>query len=65
MREVLFGGGAVTGLLVEGIASAPPAAGPLDAMPDALDALDETFLTADRRPPTADRRPPTADRRPP
>ncbi|MBZ4319600.1 TetR/AcrR family transcriptional regulator [Streptomyces huiliensis] len=48
-REVLFGRGAVTGLLVEGIASAPLAAGPLDAVADALDALGRTFFTADRR----------------
>ncbi|MEV5599422.1 helix-turn-helix domain-containing protein [Streptomyces sp. NPDC052496] len=48
-REVLFGGGTVTGLLVEGIASAPPEAGPLDAVADALDALGRTFFTADRR----------------
>ncbi|UNO40822.1 TetR/AcrR family transcriptional regulator [Streptomyces sp. MST-110588] len=48
-REVLFGRGTVTGLLVEGIASAPPAAGPLDVVADALDALGRTFFTADRR----------------
>ncbi|MFJ5636294.1 TetR/AcrR family transcriptional regulator [Streptomyces goshikiensis] len=48
-REVLFGGGTVAGLLVEGIASAPPEAGPLDAVADALDALGRTFFTADRR----------------
>ncbi|KOG63982.1 TetR family transcriptional regulator [Streptomyces griseoflavus] len=48
-REVLFGGGTVAGLLVEGIDSAPPAAGPLDAVADALDALGRTFFTADRR----------------
>lgn len=48
-REVLFDGGTVRGLLVEGIASAPPAAGPLDAVADALDALGRTFFTADRR----------------
>ncbi|MBC2879426.1 MULTISPECIES: TetR/AcrR family transcriptional regulator [Streptomyces] len=48
-REVLFGGGTVTGLLAEGIASAPPASGPLDAVADALDALGRTFFTADRR----------------
>ncbi|MFD4400265.1 TetR/AcrR family transcriptional regulator [Kitasatospora sp. NPDC058397] len=47
-REVLFGS-TVTGLLVEGIASAPPAAGPLDAVAEALDALGRTFFTADRR----------------
>ncbi|MFF7728496.1 TetR/AcrR family transcriptional regulator [Streptomyces sp. NPDC008001] len=48
-REVLFGGGALTGLLAEGIASAPSAADPLDAVADALDALGRTFFTADRR----------------
>ncbi|KUL55520.1 TetR family transcriptional regulator [Streptomyces sp. NRRL F-4489] len=48
-REVLFGRGTVTDLLVEGIASAPPAAGPLDAVAHALDALGRTFFTADRR----------------
>ncbi|MGI5336902.1 TetR family transcriptional regulator [Streptomyces sp. CA-181903] len=48
-REVLFGGGTVTGLLAEGIASAPPEAGPLDAVADALDALGRTFFAADRR----------------
>lgn len=48
-REVLFGRGTVTGLLVEGIASAPPTAGPLDTVGHALDALGRTFFTADRR----------------
>ncbi|MBY8886341.1 TetR family transcriptional regulator [Streptomyces sp. PTM05] len=48
-REVLFGGGTVTGLLVEGIASAPSTAGPLDVVADALDTLGRTFFTADRR----------------
>ncbi|MFE3205903.1 TetR/AcrR family transcriptional regulator [Embleya sp. NPDC059237] len=48
-REVLFGTGTVTDLLVEGITSAPPAAGPLDAVANALDALGRTFFTADRR----------------
>ncbi|MDC7340911.1 TetR/AcrR family transcriptional regulator [Streptomyces lydicus] len=48
-REVLFGAGTVTGLLVEGIASAPSVADPLDAVADALDALGRTFFTADRR----------------
>ncbi|CAM5674763.1 helix-turn-helix domain-containing protein [Kitasatospora aureofaciens] len=48
-REVLFDKGTLTGVLVEGIASAPPAAGPLDAVADALDELGRTFFTADRR----------------
>ncbi|MEU5093143.1 helix-turn-helix domain-containing protein [Streptomyces sp. NPDC021356] len=48
-REVLFGAGTITGLLTEGIASAPSAAGPLDAVADALDALGRTFFAADRR----------------
>ncbi|WP_405163173.1 TetR/AcrR family transcriptional regulator [Nocardia sp. NBC_01499] len=48
-REVLFGSGALTGVLAEGIASAPPAAGPFDAVADALDALGRTFFAADRR----------------
>ncbi|MCS0602001.1 TetR/AcrR family transcriptional regulator [Streptomyces sp. LP11] len=48
-REVLFGGGTVAGLLVEGIASAPPGAGPLDTVAEALDALGRTFFTADHR----------------
>ncbi|MFG3283188.1 TetR/AcrR family transcriptional regulator [Streptomyces sp. NPDC048111] len=48
-REVLFGGGTVTDLLVEGITSAPPTAGALDAVAYALDALGRTFFTGDRR----------------
>ncbi|MFB7746249.1 TetR/AcrR family transcriptional regulator [Streptomyces sp. NPDC056132] len=48
-REVLFDEGTVTGLLVEGIAAAPPAAGPLDAVADALEALGETFFTTEHR----------------
>ncbi|GEB49206.1 MULTISPECIES: TetR/AcrR family transcriptional regulator [Streptomyces] len=48
-REVLFGGGALSDLLAEGIASAPPTAGPLDAVTGALDALGRTFFSADRR----------------
>ncbi|MFK0175208.1 TetR/AcrR family transcriptional regulator [Streptomyces xanthochromogenes] len=48
-REVLFGGGTVADLLVEGIASAPPESGPLDSVAEALDALGRTFFTADRR----------------
>ncbi|MFD2473215.1 TetR/AcrR family transcriptional regulator [Amycolatopsis silviterrae] len=48
-REVLFGGGEITGLLVEGIAAAPPSAGPLDAVAHALDALGREFFAGDRR----------------
>lgn len=48
-REVLFGRATVHGLLVDGIASAPSAAGPLDAVAKALDALGQTYFTADRR----------------
>ncbi|QHC33005.1 MULTISPECIES: TetR/AcrR family transcriptional regulator [unclassified Streptomyces] len=48
-REVLFDRGTVTGVLVEGIASAPPTAGPLDVVAEALDALGRTFFTAERR----------------
>ncbi|MFJ9775424.1 TetR/AcrR family transcriptional regulator [Kitasatospora sp. NPDC101157] len=48
-REVLFGAGTITDLLIEGVASAPPTAGPLDALAHALDALGRTFFTADRR----------------
>ncbi|MGW2863238.1 TetR family transcriptional regulator [Streptomyces sp. NPDC001205] len=48
-REVLFGGGTVNDLLVEGLTSAPPTAGPLDAVAHALDALGLTFFTLDRR----------------
>ncbi len=48
-REVLFGGGTVAGLLVEGIAAAPPGSGPLDSVAEALDALGRTFFTAERR----------------
>ncbi|MEV5280497.1 TetR family transcriptional regulator [Streptomyces sp. NPDC051994] len=48
-REVLFGGGTVAGLLVEAIAAAPPSAGPLDAVAEALDALGRTFFTVERR----------------
>ncbi|MFD7142090.1 hypothetical protein [Streptomyces sp. NPDC059919] len=38
-RQVLFDRGTGTGPLVEGIASAPPAAGPLDTVAGALDVL--------------------------
>ncbi|RSO44792.1 TetR family transcriptional regulator [Streptomyces sp. WAC 06725] len=48
-REVLFGAGTITGLLTEGIASAPPTAGPLDTVAHALETLGRTFFTADRR----------------
>lgn len=47
-REVLFGDGTVNGVLVEGIASAPPTDEPLDVVAHALDALGRTFFTVDR-----------------
>ncbi|MEU6482311.1 helix-turn-helix domain-containing protein [Streptomyces sp. NPDC047017] len=48
-REVLFGGGAMTGLLVEGIDTAPAGAGPLEVVAHALDAIGREVFTADRR----------------
>lgn len=48
-REVLFGGDALAGLLAEGIAAAPPEAGPLEALAHALDALGRTVFTPERR----------------
>ncbi|UNT00816.1 TetR/AcrR family transcriptional regulator [Streptomyces tubbatahanensis] len=48
-REVLFDRGTVTDFLIEGITSAPPAAGPLDTVGNALDTLGRTFFTPDRR----------------
>src|SRR5438067_796176 len=48
-REVLFGGGAMTGLLVDGIAAAPAGAGPLEAVAHALDVIGRQAFTPDRR----------------
>lgn len=48
-REVLFGGDAMTGRLVDGIAAAPAAAGPLEVVAHALDAIGRTTFTPDRR----------------
>ncbi|MCG3755434.1 MULTISPECIES: TetR/AcrR family transcriptional regulator [unclassified Amycolatopsis] len=48
-REVLFGGSALTGLLVDAIAAAPPSAGPLEAVTHALDVLGNEFFAGDRR----------------
>ena len=48
-REVLFGDGAMTGLLVEAIAAAPAAATPLEVMAQVLDAAGQQVFTADRR----------------
>jgi AcrR family transcriptional regulator len=47
-REVLFGGDTMSGLLVEGIAAAPDAATPLEAVANALDAGGEAFTPARR-----------------
>ncbi|MFI5717704.1 helix-turn-helix domain-containing protein [Nocardia sp. NPDC051750] len=47
-REVLFGGGAVTGLIAEGIAAAPAGAGPLDMVAYVLEATGREVFTADR-----------------
>jgi len=48
-REVLFGGDTMTGLLVEGVAAAPVAATPLEAVANALDAIGrEVFIPARR-----------------
>jgi AcrR family transcriptional regulator len=54
-REVLFGGGTMTGLLVNGIAAAPAAATPLEAVAYALDTIGRTVFTPDRREFTARR----------
>ncbi|WP_024799835.1 TetR/AcrR family transcriptional regulator [Nocardia sp. BMG51109] len=48
-REVLFGGGTMTELLVEGIAAAPSSATPLEAVAHALDAIGREAFTLDRR----------------
>jgi AcrR family transcriptional regulator len=48
-REVLFGGGTMTALLAEGIAAAPAAATPLEAVACALDAVGREAFTPARR----------------
>jgi AcrR family transcriptional regulator len=48
-REVLFGGDTMTGLLVKGIAAAPAAATPLEAVACALDAVGREAFTPARR----------------
>ena len=49
-REVLFGGEAMSGLLVEGIAAAPPDATPLEAVAHAMEAVGrDAFTPANRR----------------
>jgi AcrR family transcriptional regulator len=48
-REVLFGGDAMTGLLVEGIAAAPAGTAPLEAVAHALDAIGREAFTPARR----------------
>lgn len=54
-REVLFGGGTVAELLVEGIAAAPATATPLEAVAQALDAIGREAFTPARREFTARR----------
>lgn len=48
-REVLFGGGTMTGLLVDGIDAAPAGAGPLEAVAHALDVIGREVFTSDHR----------------
>ncbi len=48
-REVLFGGGTMTGLLVEAIAAAPATAAPLEVIARALDAAGGAVFTPERR----------------
>lgn len=48
-REVLFGGGAMNGLLADAIAAAPATAGPLEAIAHALDAAGREVFTSARR----------------
>lgn len=54
-REVLFGGQAVTGLLVEGIVAAPASATPFEAVMHALDTVGREAFTPERREFTARR----------
>ncbi|HEY3501954.1 MAG TPA: helix-turn-helix domain-containing protein [Actinocatenispora sp.] len=55
-REVLFGGDAMSGLLVEAIAAAPAAATPSEAVADGLDAVGRKAFTAASREFSARRR---------
>ncbi|MBY8863048.1 TetR/AcrR family transcriptional regulator [Nocardia sp. CA2R105] len=48
-REVLFGGGTMTGLLVDGITAAPAEAGPLEAVAHALDVIGREAFPPERR----------------
>jgi AcrR family transcriptional regulator len=48
-REVLFGGGTMTGLLVDGIDAAPAGTGPLEAVAHALEVIGREAFTSDRR----------------
>ncbi|WP_067897010.1 TetR/AcrR family transcriptional regulator [Nocardia vaccinii] len=48
-REVLFGGGTMTGLVVDGIAAAPAEAGPFEAVAHALDVIGREAFPLDRR----------------
>jgi AcrR family transcriptional regulator len=48
-REVLFGAGMFTGLIVDAIAGAPETATPLEALACALDAAGRDVFTPDRR----------------
>ena len=55
-REVLFGGGTMTGLLVDGIDAAPVGASPLEAVAHALDVMGREAFTPARREFSARRR---------
>ncbi|MGH3097472.1 MAG: helix-turn-helix domain-containing protein [Streptosporangiales bacterium] len=55
-REVLFGGGTMSGLLADGIATAPAAATPLEAVAHALDAVGRDAFTPERHEFTVRRR---------
>ncbi|GAA4232949.1 TetR/AcrR family transcriptional regulator [Actinomadura meridiana] len=48
-REVLFGGGTMTGLLVDGLDAAPAGASPLETVAHALDVIGKKAFTPDRR----------------
>lgn len=55
-REVLFGGDTMAGFLAEGIAAAPGASTPLEAVANALDAVGREHFTPARREFSARRR---------